>query len=94
MGIRPSHLPTPGTLGRPPGDTQAPNEESTRPPEFHPDVFGAKQRAAAELIKAVRARKGGLRAILKLSDGQFEEAKKDLAKTMEQSVREVIKSSK
>lgn len=54
----------------------------------------AKERAAAELIKVVRARKGGLRAILKLSDGQFEEAKKDLARTMEQSVQDVIKLSK
>lgn len=78
----------------PPGDTKAPHEDHTKPPEFDPVFFRTKERAAAEIIKVVRARKGGLRAILKLSDGQFEEAKKELAETLEKSVQEVIKLSK
>lgn len=78
---------------KPPSDTKVPNEGYVKTPGFQPMFFRAKERAAAEAIKVVRARKGGLRAILKLSDGQFEEAKKDLSKTMEQSIQEVIKSS-
>ncbi|KAL1877012.1 hypothetical protein Daus18300_002621 [Diaporthe australafricana] len=57
------------------------------PKEVAPEFQGytsAKEHVAAELVKILRARKGGIRALLKLSDGQFEKAKRDLVSTMEE----------
>lgn len=74
----------------PPSDTQRPKGDNANPLGFHPGFYQAKKHVAAELVEVVRSRKGGLRALLKLSDGQFDEAKKKLAKDMEDSVRNLI----
>lgn len=75
-------------------DTQVPVLESELRSGTDPEVDRAKDVAAAELVKVLRARKGGLQAVVKLSGGRFEEVKKDSAKTMEDFVRKLIKSLK
>lgn len=54
----------------------------------------AKKHVTEELVNVLRARKGGLRALLKLSGGRFEKAKTDLVNTMEESLVKLEKTSK
>lgn len=74
-------------------DTLVREAAITKPPGFPSISLRAKEGAAAELVNVLRARKGGRRAMLKLSDSQFEEAKKDLVKAMEESIQRLTKSS-
>lgn len=68
--------------------------ESSMSPDRFMSPVRIKQDATTELINVFRNRKGGLRAIPKLSDNQFEEAKRDLTNAMEESVQKWTTTSK
>ncbi|KAJ0125199.1 uncharacterized protein J7T55_006544 [Diaporthe amygdali] len=74
--------------------TRVPAKDRVKPSDIIRRFDWAKEYVAEELVSILRARKGGLRALLKLSDGQFETGRKDLADAMEDFVRDFAKSLK
>lgn len=68
--------------------------ESSMSPDSSMSPLRVKQDATTELIKVFRNRKGGLRAILKLSESQFKEAMRNLTNAMEESARKLYTTSK
>ncbi|KAK2607513.1 hypothetical protein N8I77_006179 [Diaporthe amygdali] len=74
--------------------TRVPAKDRVKPSDIIRRFDWAKEYVAEELVSILRARKGGLRALLKLSDGQFETARRDLADAMEDFVRDFAKSLK
>lgn len=78
----------------PPGHTRVFGKLSATPDGLPRVYLRIQERVVMELVNATRTQKGGIRAILKLSDSQFEDAKNGLVKDGEDSNQKLIKSSK